>query len=181
MEDNINLDDEEYFIKDILNEEDRKKSINKLLLKIFNRAHEKPLLLKKAMTFKDWKINAGIKLDESTAQPKIKKNKKKIKKKKTIKKEKTEGELNIENISTITNNGNLNQDIIEYICNNENMEEKKDEKTKKVKKIIKKKKIKKKLSFLDETDKNSIETNLTSPKLIVNKKLDQIKKKIKKN
>ena len=35
MEDNINLDDEEYFIKDTLNEEDRKKSINKLLLKIF--------------------------------------------------------------------------------------------------------------------------------------------------
>ena len=182
MEDNINLDDEEYTEKNILNVEEKKKLIKKLLLKFINRVHDRPLLLREAISFKNWKIKAGIKQEESNiATPKIKKIKKKIKKKKTIKKEKKEGEIDIKSICiNNSNNNNLNQDIIEYISNRDITEEKKDGK-KKIKKIIKKSSIKKKLLLDDESEKNSMETNLTnltSPCLIINEKLDEIEKEI---
>ena len=180
MEDNINLDDEEYTEKNILDVEEKKKLIKKLLIKFINRIHDRPLLLREAISFKNWKIKAGIKQEESNiATPKIKKIKKKIKKKKTIKKEKKEGESDIKNISiNNSNNNNLNQDIIEYISNRDITEEKKDGK-KKIKKIIKKSSFKKKLLLDDEFEKNSMETNLTnltSPCLIINEKLDEIEK-----
>ncbi|MEE6208450.1 MAG: hypothetical protein VZR95_10390, partial [Alphaproteobacteria bacterium] len=99
MEDNINLDDEEEFTKkDILNSEEKQKFIKKILIKFINRAHDKPLLLRKAMTFKDWKNKACIKQDElNKLEPKMKKIKKKIKKKKTIKKVKNGGDIDLEN------------------------------------------------------------------------------------
>ena len=170
MEDNINLDDDNCNTKNKLND-DIKTLINQSLLKIFNLVHEKPYILRRAMLFKDWKIKAGIKQEEKSDINK--KVIKKVKKKKVIKKDKRNDEKTEEKkdiLDIISKENNIDKDIVNNNDKNikNNSDEKKEEKVKKVKKVIKKKIIKKKLSFADDADKISVETNLTSPNLVAN-------------
>ena len=177
MEDNIDLDDDDYTKSNELTE-DRKNAIKKIMKKIIKEIHQKPYLLRQAMAFKDWKIKSGIKQEQNDENESkiIKKNIKKVKKKKTIKKVKKEEdkETNIEDSNNdkqfLLDNDIINTDTDKTDKNNSGEKTGEKHKVKKVKKIIKKKIIKKKISLPDDSDKISAETNLsnlTSPNLVV--------------
>ena len=177
MEDNIDLDDDDYTKSNELTE-DRKNAIKKIMKKIIKEIHQKPYLLRQAMAFKDWKIKSGIKQEQNDENESkiIKKNIKKVKKKKTIKKVKKEEdkETNIEDSNNdnqfLLDNDIINNDTDKTDKNNSGEKTGEKHKVKKVKKIIKKKIIKKKISLPDDSDKISAETNLsnlTSPNLVV--------------
>ena len=177
MEDNIDLDDDDYTKSNELTE-DRKNALKKIMKKIIKEIHQKPYLLRQAMAFKDWKIKSGIKQEQNDENESkiIKKNIKKVKKKKTIKKVKKEEdkETNIEDSNNdkqfLLDNDIINDDIDKTDKNNSGEKTGEKHKVKKVKKIIKKKIIKKKISLPDDSDKISAETNLsnlTSPNLVV--------------
>ena len=64
MEDNIDLDDDDYTKSNELTE-DRKNALKKIMKKIIKEIHQKPYLLRQAMAFKDWKIKSGIKQEQN--------------------------------------------------------------------------------------------------------------------